>query len=157
MLCGDYSRVVVYPFSNIRCFSSFKAYTSRQFLTAWWKNVVILRYPSQCEAPLHSAIEVLSRAGLVLVTPRSSLDLAAEKQLYQSLLLSPKLSGEGAAFPEVSNGKRYRGVSRWFRKAVFQNAAWSGGSDIPSRLGIEDGRENLLWSTSMSFIKLSNS
>jgi len=33
---------------------------------------------------------------------RSSLDfLAAAKQLYQSLLLSPKLSGEGAAFLEV--------------------------------------------------------
>lgn len=71
-----------------------------------------LRYQSQREAPLHNAIEVLSQARLVLVTPRASLDLAAAKRLYQSLLLSPKLSEEGASFLEVSNGKRYRGVSR---------------------------------------------
>lgn len=38
--------------------------------------------------------------------------------LYQSLLPSPEVSGEGAAFPEVSDGKRYYDVSGWFRKAL---------------------------------------
>lgn len=37
-----------------------------------------------------------------------------------------------------------------------QNPAGSGGSDSPPGLGIEDGGKNVLWSTSMSFIKLSH-
>lgn len=71
----------------------------------------ILIYTSQREALLHRAIEVLSRAGLALLAQRLSLDLlTAAKCFFQSLLPSPELSGEGAAFPEVSDGKRYCGV-----------------------------------------------
>lgn len=105
MLFGDYSRVVFYQFSNIWWIFCRVYFQAISLFTAWW----IWWYPSQSEAPLHSAIEVLSQAGPVWMTPRFCLDLfAAAEQPHRSLLLSPKLSGEGAAFLEVSSGKVWR-------------------------------------------------
>lgn len=120
------------------------------------KKCIILIYTSQREVLLNRATEILSRAGLALVAPRLSLDLlTAAKWFYQSLLPSPEVSGEGAAFPEVSDGKTV--VCQGDSERFSQNPAWSGGSDSPPGLGIENSKKNLLWSISMSFIKLSRS
>lgn len=111
------SSTVFYPFSN-KWWGVFKANTFKPFVFLKHGDKMY-NFDISISTWSPSAIEVLSRAGMVSVGLRLSLDLlTAAKWLYQSLLPSPELSGEGAAFPEVSDGKRYSGVSEWFRKVL---------------------------------------
>lgn len=106
------------------------------------KKIIIFIYTSQRGALLHRATEVFSLAGLVLVAQMLSLDLlTAAKWLYQSLLPSPEPSGEGAAFPEVSDGKTW--CVRMIQKGSPQTLRGLE-AQTPPGLGIEDDGNNLI-------------
>lgn len=154
ILFGDYSSTVFYPFSNK--WGILKAYTFKIF--------VFLKH-SEKNYNFHIYISTWSpSAPCSRGFKWSWSDLGSSKA--EPWLVDCSKSGFMSHCHRFQNGQERAQPSQKSRmekgtvvcqdesERFPQNPAGSGGSDSPHGLGTEDGRKNLLWSTSKSFIKL---